>query len=87
MLPPQRELSPEGISMVVAHACDRAGLPRVGAHRLRHTAATQMLRGGASLAEVGHVMRHHSSEVTSIYANPRVLQRMHEDALVGWWGG
>jgi integrase/recombinase XerD len=65
---PQRGLSPEGISAVVMHACDRAGLPRIGAHRLRHTAATEMLRAGASLSEVGQVMRHHSSEVTSIYA-------------------
>jgi integrase/recombinase XerD len=68
MRAPQRGLSPEGISAVVWHACERAGLPPICAHRLRHTAATQMLRGGASLGEVGHVMRHRSSEVTSIYA-------------------
>jgi site-specific recombinase XerD len=84
MRPPQRELSPEGISMVVAHACDRAGLPRVGAHRLRHTAATEMLRGGASLAEVGHVMRQHSSEVTSIYAK---VDRRALAAVVRPWPG
>ena len=35
---------------------------------LRHTAATEMLRGGASLAEIGHVLRHRSSNTTAIYA-------------------
>jgi integrase len=38
---PQRGLSSEGISAVVWHACERAGMPPIGAHRLRHTAATQ----------------------------------------------
>jgi integrase len=68
MRAPQRGLSPEAVSAVVAHACERVGLPPVGAHRLRHSAATQMLRAGASLAEVGQVLRQHSSEITSIYA-------------------
>ena len=36
----------------------RAGLAAAGAHRLRHHAATAMLAGGASLAEVGQVLRH-----------------------------
>ena len=49
-------------------ACDRAGLPRVGAHRLRHTAATEMLRQGASLAEIGQVLRHREQKTTAIYA-------------------
>jgi site-specific recombinase XerD len=46
----------------------RAGLPRVGAHRLRHTAATEMLRQGASLAEIGQVLRHREQKTTAIYA-------------------
>ena len=44
---PRRELNRSTIGWVVRAACDRAGLPGVGAHRLRHTAATQMLRRGA----------------------------------------
>ncbi len=44
------------------------GLPRVGAHRLRHTAATEMLRAGASLAEIGQVLRHREQKTTAIYA-------------------
>ncbi|MGH3267280.1 MAG: tyrosine-type recombinase/integrase, partial [Trebonia sp.] len=44
VLAPHRELTPGAVGMIVALACDRAGLARVGAHRLRHTAATGMLR-------------------------------------------
>jgi site-specific recombinase XerD len=84
MRAPQRGLSSEGISAVVWRACERAGLPPVGAHRLRHTAATEMLRGGASLAEVGQVMRHRSSEVTSIYAK---VDRRALSAVVRPWPG
>ncbi|HSH60101.1 MAG TPA: tyrosine-type recombinase/integrase [Acidimicrobiales bacterium] len=44
---PHGPLSDGGVKAVVRNACDRAGLPRVGAHRLRHSAATEMLRAGA----------------------------------------
>ena len=37
---PRRELNRSTVGWVVHAACDRAGLPRVGAHRLRHTAST-----------------------------------------------
>jgi integrase/recombinase XerD len=65
---PQRGLTSGGVSAIVRAACARAGLPEVGAHRLRHSAATQMLRAGAGLAEVGQVLRHASLLTTSIYA-------------------
>jgi site-specific recombinase XerD len=61
-------LSPGGVGCVVRSACVRAGLSPVGAHRLRHSAATAMLRAGASLEEVGQVLRHRSTEVTALYA-------------------
>ena len=41
---PRRPIRPDLVSDVRPRACDRAGLPRVGAHRLRHTLATEMLR-------------------------------------------
>jgi site-specific recombinase XerD len=65
---PLRGLAPEGVSEVVRAASERAGLGSFGAHRLRHTAATQMLRGGASLTEVAQVLRHHSVATTATYA-------------------
>jgi site-specific recombinase XerD len=70
--------------MVVRHACERAGLPRAGAHRLRHTAATEMLRAGGSLAEVGQVLRHRSHETTSIYAK---VDRRALSMVVRPWPG
>lgn len=65
---PYAGLSSNGVTMVVLLACDRADLPRVGAHRLRHTAATEMLRVGAKLSEVGQVLRHRSLATTAVYA-------------------
>ena len=68
MSAPRRELNRSTIGWVVRAACDRAGLARVGAHRLRHAAATDMLRHGASLAEIGQVLRHREQKTTAIYA-------------------
>ena len=65
---PHRRLTSAGVSAIVRAACVRAGLPEVNAHRLRHTAATEMLRAGASLTEVGQVLRHASVLTTAIYA-------------------
>ena len=70
--------------MIVRHACDRAGLAPAGAHRLRHTAATAMLRAGASLAEVGQVLRHQRPETTAIYAK---VDRRSLVAVVRPWPG
>lgn len=68
MRPPGRPLSPGAVGHVVRTACHSAGLGQIGAHRLRHTLATQMLRAGASLPEVGQVLRHRSARSTAIYA-------------------
>jgi integrase/recombinase XerD len=65
---PHRRLTSGGVSQIVRAASVRAGLPAVHAHRLRHTAATEMLRAGASLPEVGQVLRHSSVLSTAIYA-------------------
>jgi site-specific recombinase XerD len=68
---PRRGFSTSGaIDNIVRSALERAGLdpPRKGAHLLRHTLATQMLRKGASLAEIGQVLRHQSPDTTTIYA-------------------
>jgi integrase/recombinase XerD len=68
MVAPHRALSPTTVTGIVYRACDRAGLPHAGAHRLRHTAATQMLGAGASLPEIAQVLRHASLASTAIYA-------------------
>jgi integrase/recombinase XerD len=59
------------ISHIVARALKRAGIddpPSRGANLLRHSAATHMLRGGATLQSVGAVLRHRSLETTAHYA-------------------
>lgn len=62
--------SGSGVSSVVKHALQRAGVksPAKGAHLLRHTAATQMLRQGVPLDQIGLVLRHRSIDMTAYYA-------------------
>lgn len=65
---PAGPLRTSAVSGVVRSACRRAGLPSAGSHSLRHTAATEMLKRGASLAEIGEVLRHREQKTTAIYA-------------------
>ncbi len=65
---PHGAISPAGVRSVVHGACDRAGMARVGAHRLRHTLATELLRTGTGLEQIGQVLRHSSVATTAIYA-------------------
>jgi site-specific recombinase XerD len=65
---PHRPLSSGGVTNAVVAAASRAGLGRVSAHRLRHTVATQMVRAGVPLPEVGQVLRHRRLLTTAIYA-------------------
>lgn len=74
---PHRGLTSSGVSQVVVSAGRRAGLGQIHAHRLRHSAATQMLRAGGSLEEIGQVLRHRAALTTAIYA------KVDRDALRG----
>jgi site-specific recombinase XerD len=65
---PYSPMTAEAVKAVVTRAAGRAGLRQVSAHRLRHTAATDMIQAQASLAEVGQVLRHRSASTTAIYA-------------------
>ena len=58
------------IATIVRRALRRASLnpPSKGAHALRHSLATRLLRQGASLAEIGEVLRHRLLRTTTIYA-------------------
>jgi integrase/recombinase XerD len=68
VLAPAGAISSGAVSGVVRSACKRAELPSVGSHALRHTAATEMLKRGASLPEIGEVLRHREQKTTAIYA-------------------
>jgi site-specific recombinase XerD len=65
---PFRALTPGAVRAIMGRACARAGLPRLGAHRLRHTLASDLLRAGSSLTEVGQILRHRNVASTMVYA-------------------
>jgi integrase/recombinase XerD len=65
---PSRPMSRNAVVFVPRRASGRAGIPVVAGHRLRHTAASRMLGGGATLVEIGQVLRHRRAQTTAIYA-------------------
>jgi integrase len=82
---PGTELSgTSAVSIVVRRALARAGVrpERKGAHVFRHTLATEMLGRGASLGEIGELLRHRSANTTRIYAKVD-LPAFRKLALVG----
>jgi site-specific recombinase XerD len=62
-------LGQSAVGTIVRHALLRAGIdaPTTGAHQFRHGLATEMLRHGASLGEIGELLGHRSPETTKIY--------------------
>jgi site-specific recombinase XerD len=81
---PHLALTPGGVSNVVFDAGQRAGLGRIHAHRLRHTTASSMLSSGASMAEIGQVLRHRSALSTALYAK---VDRQALSVLARPWPG
>jgi len=59
--------------------------PSKGTHIFRHTLATEMLRGGASLREIGQLLRHRDEDTTRLYAKVDLV-RLRTLALA-WPGG
>jgi integrase/recombinase XerD len=82
---PRAAMTPPGITQVVVSAGKRAGLGEVTPHRLRHTAASELLRRGAPLVEIGQLLRHRTELTTTIYAKVD-RDRLRELALP-WPGG
>lgn len=78
---------PGSIGTVVTHALRRAKIDSVrkGSHQFRHTLATEMLRRGASLAEIGELLRHRNVQTTTIYA--KVDLPALRTLAVPWPGG
>ena len=81
---PYTPLTTGGLISAVRCVLQRAGVTG-GTHLLRHTAATQMLRHGASLPEIGHVLRHRHLDTTAIYA--KVDYRALRTLAQPWPGG
>ena len=63
-------LSQCAIGSIIRHTLQRTGIQALtkGAHQFRHALATQMLRRGSSLTEIGEVLRHRNPQTTTIYA-------------------
>jgi integrase/recombinase XerD len=82
MQAPWRPLRVSAVSAIVMRAIARAGVEAAfhGAHVLRHSAATEMLRQGATLQQVGAVLRHRYLDTTAHYAKVDV-QRLRDIAL------
>jgi site-specific recombinase XerD len=79
--------SAAAVTMIARVALERAKVdtPRKGAHVFRHTLATQLLRSGASLTQIGQLLRHHSHDSTRIYA--KVDIEALRGLAVRWPGG
>jgi site-specific recombinase XerD len=84
---PRRGLRQTSICCVVRRALQRAGLNPdfKGAHLLRHSLATKMLGRGASLGEIGQLLRHRQPTTTQIYA--KVDIKALRGIALPWMGG
>ncbi len=71
---PVHRLGSGAVSAIVRRACRRAGVTPVGAHRLRHTLACEMVSAGVPLQHIGQVLRHRSLDNTVVYARVGVPQ-------------
>lgn len=78
-------ISSHVVAMIVRRACCRARIPEIGPHRLRHTAATEMLRARCSLEEIAQALRHRQLQSTALYA--RVDVHSLRELALPWPGG
>lgn len=81
---PVRPMHPNTIARVVMFACNRAGLPVMRSHRLRHALATRLLADGTPLPEISQVLRHRDLATTAIYAK---VDMAHLRQVAAPWAG
>jgi site-specific recombinase XerD len=79
--------SAASVTMIARMALERAHVdtPRKGSHVFRHTLATRLLRSGASLTQIGQLLRHRAQDSTRIYA--KVDIEALRGLAVRWPGG
>ncbi|GAA2703155.1 tyrosine-type recombinase/integrase [Micromonospora olivasterospora] len=61
-------LATSSVTVLVGAACGRAGVSRFGPHGMRHATACDLLAAGASMEEIGQLLRHAQQRTTAIYA-------------------
>ena len=74
VIAPRSPLTRGTVSTIVRAACLRSGVAPIGAHRLRHTLACDMVAVGTPLSEIGQVLRHRHLSSTTIYAKVDIAQ-------------
>ena len=82
---PYEPIASGTVASTVRRACRRAGISEVGSHRLRHTAACEMVKANVPLVRIGQVLRHRSLQSTAIYA--RVDVERLRPLAAPWPGG
>lgn len=84
---PLEPITPNVVKHVATRAIQRAGIeaPSYGSHILRHSAATGLLRHGASLQVIGEVLRHRDIDTTALYA--KVDTGLLQQVIRPWPGG
>ena len=68
MVAPFTGLATSSITAMVGRACTHAGVSRFGPHGMRHAVACELLARGASMEEIGQLLRHAQERTTAIYA-------------------
>jgi integrase/recombinase XerD len=68
MVAPFAGLAVPSVTEITSRACARAGVARFGPHGMRHAVACELLSGGASMEEIGQLLRHAHERTTAIYA-------------------
>lgn len=68
MKAPFTGLTASAVTQVVGRACERAGVPSFGPHKIRHAAACGLLAAGAPMEEISQLLRHARQRTTAIYA-------------------
>lgn len=85
LVAPFTAIATSSVTVMVARACARAGVARFGPHGMRHAAACDLLAAGASMEEIGQLLRHAQARTTAIYAKVD-RARLAELALPCPWG-
>jgi hypothetical protein len=68
LVAPFTPMATSTVTVMVARACARVGVARFGPHGMRHGAACDLLAAGASMEEIGQLLRHAQQRTTAIYA-------------------
>jgi integrase len=84
---PSAAFEASGVGSIVRHCILRVGLdtPTYGAHQFRHGLATELLRQGASLGEIGELLGHRCPQTTKIYTKVDLDAR--RTLALPWPGG